>query len=113
MQFSPEKCTHIRIGATPRLKRETFNSFHGPKPEAGQLQIPAQGRIQDFWKHFGHTNTAIWVSSLIAVLRLLSHHVQFLHLFTDERPKMLAWVPIDVCYQIHIVSLSFKIICKL
>ena len=59
--------------------------------------------------HCGHTTTAIWVSSLILVLRKLSHHVQFLHLITDKRPKMLGFRFIFV-HQIHIVSFSFKII---
>ena len=39
-------------------------------------------------EHCGHTTLAIWVSSFIPVLRLLSHGVQILHLITDKRPKM-------------------------
>ena len=30
MQFDPEKCTLIRTGTHPRLKRETSYSLHGP-----------------------------------------------------------------------------------
>ena len=52
---------------------------------------------------------AIWVLSLIPVLRLLSHHVQFNHLITDYRPKMLE-IRLVFVHQIHIVSLSLKII---
>ena len=62
-------------------------------------------------QHCGHTTTAIWVSSLISVFKFLSHHVQFLHLITDKRPKMLGFRLIFV-HQIHIVSFSFKIISK-
>ena len=34
MQFHPEKCTLIRTGTNPRLKRETFYSLHGHNLEA-------------------------------------------------------------------------------
>ena len=68
------------------------------------------------YKHCGHTctctTTAIWVSSLIPVLKSLSHHVQCIHLIKDKRPKMLGFRKIFV-HQIHIVSFSFKIIWKL
>ena len=76
------------------------------------------GKIQQMTKkheklphsqHCGHTTTAICVSYLILMLRLLSHHVQFLHLITDKRHKMLGFRLIYV-HQIHIVSFSFKII---
>ena len=46
------------------------------------------------------------------VLRQLYHHVQFLHLITDKRLKMLGfWL--SCVHQIHIVSFSFEIIRKL
>ena len=51
--------------------------------------------------HCGHTTTAIKISSLIQVLRYLSHRVRFLHLITDKRPKMLGFRLIFV-HQIQI-----------
>ena len=64
--------------------------------------------------HCSHTTTAtaIWVSSLYPVLRYRFHHVQFLHIITDKRQKMLGFRLIYV-HQIHIVSFSFKIIWRL
>ena len=61
------------------------------------------------WLHCSHTTTENWVSSLIPVLRYLSHHVQFLHFITHKRPKMLGFRLVFV-HQILIVSFSFKII---
>ena len=60
-------------------------------------------------EHCCHTTTAIWVSSLIPVSRYISHHVQFLNLITDKRPKMLGFRLIFV-HQIHIVFFSLTII---
>ena len=58
--------------------------------------------FQDDINHCGHTTTTIWVVLLIPVLRLLSHHVQFLHLIIDKRPKMLGFILICVQFTLNL-----------
>ena len=90
-------------------KGEDQPAYQHGLASASSYLLPGKEKNFNLLHHCGHTTMAIWVSSLISVLRLLSHHVQFLHLLSDKRLKMLRFQSIFV-HQIHIVSLSFKMI---
>ena len=50
-----------------------------------------------------------WVSSLIPVLRYISHHVRFLHLITDRRLEMLVFRLTSKFIKVTFYLLSLKL----